>query len=173
MLQSRCKTFISQGDVPGSVRKDETVSEGNWRSPLSATNATGDAIPRDASLQLCFSSPLPQPSSLLFLCLCLCTADIYTAQFLPSDVILALSGVVAAGLQEWADPHLQACLHLFKLFPTSVLRSPQFLPVNDCEMLMQLIREAQGGGVYYKGRVRRGQEEVMGKNKVSSRRGEV
>lgn len=59
-------------------------------------------------------------------------------------MILALSGVVAAGLQEPADPHLQACVHLFKLFPTSVLRSPQFLPVNDCEMLMQLIREAQG-----------------------------
>lgn len=36
MLQSRCKTFISRGDVPCSVRKDETVSEGNWRSPLSA-----------------------------------------------------------------------------------------------------------------------------------------
>lgn len=119
MLQSRCKTFISRGDVPCSVRKDETVSEGNWRSPLSATSATGDTIPRDASLKLCFSSLLSQPSllfvSLLSLCLCLCTADMYTAQFLPSDVILAVSGIVAAGLQEQADPPSQACVHLWCL----------------------------------------------------------
>lgn len=85
MLHSRCKTFISQGDVPCSVRKDEAVSEGNWRSPLSVTDATGDAIPRDASFQLCFSSALSHPSLLMVSLLSFCPAVMYTPHFSASD----------------------------------------------------------------------------------------
>lgn len=134
-LQSRCKTFISRGDALRSARKDETVSEGNWRSPLSATNATGDALPRDASFQLCFSSPLSQPSLLIVSLLSFCPAVMYTPHFSPSDF-----GCF------W-HPHPQACMlprervgsllaslcvfAAFKCSPTPVLRSSQFLPVKN------------------------------------------
>lgn len=84
-LQSRCKTFISRGDALPSAREDESVSEGNWRSPLSATNASGDALPRDASFQLCFSSPFSQPSLLIVSLLSFCPAVMYTPHFSPSD----------------------------------------------------------------------------------------
>lgn len=109
MLQSRCKTFISRGDVPCSVRKDETVSEGNWRSPLSATNATGDAIPRDASFQLCLSSTLSQPSLLIVSLLSFCPAVMYTPHFSPSD--FGCFWHLRCRPQERADSYLQACVH--------------------------------------------------------------
>lgn len=51
----------------------------------SATNATGDAIPRDASFQLCFSSPLSQPSLLIVSLLSFCPAVMYPPRYFPSD----------------------------------------------------------------------------------------
>lgn len=148
MLQSRCKTFISQGHVTCSVWKDETVSEGNWRSPLSAINATGDAIPRDASLQLCFSALLSQHSlhivSPLLFCLFFCTAVKYTVQLLPSYTILASLLQACTLLQVWANPYLQACVYLWLTNRCSeVILVPSGEELNDSEMLMQLIREAQ------------------------------
>lgn len=112
MLQSRCKIFISRGVVPCSVRKDETVSEGNWRSPLSATNATGDAIPRDASFQLCFSSTLSQPSLLIVSLLSFCPAVMHTPLFSLWFWLFLASSLQACMLpQERADSYLQACVH--------------------------------------------------------------
>lgn len=116
------------------VRKDETVSEGNWRSPLSATNATGDAIPWDASLQHCFSLLLSQPSLLIVSLLPFVSAYALSSCIQHSfslHVILwpfykparyCRNGRIVASM--WA-------LVVFKRSPTSVPRSSQFLPVKN------------------------------------------
>lgn len=78
-LQSRCKTFISLGDVLCSGWKDESlpVSGGNWRSVLSARNAIGDVFPREPSFPSAlflfpsFSVPITHfTPTYSFLCFC-------------------------------------------------------------------------------------------------------
>lgn len=63
VLQRRCKTFVSRGDLQCSQAECRArgvclFQGGNWRSVLSARNAAGDAIPtRRFPPALCFSSP--------------------------------------------------------------------------------------------------------------------